>query len=138
MEINYLKYLKYIIPIFISSCALDPSGTNDYTNLGKSELAEKIKPALFLGESATNQWISNWVNNSNILIQPDPYKEMEKLGFNCKSKYDQTCTYDGSAKSTITSTDRKNIERFETSIHIDAILENTSIKVKSKISKFNY
>ncbi|WP_413345817.1 hypothetical protein [Massilia sp. CT11-108] len=70
--------------------------------------------------------------------QVDRRKALEELGFICPSATDTPCSYDGSAKSTIVSADRKDTTRFVTKVHIQARLSDRVVKVESHISKTDF
>ncbi|MFS2133483.1 hypothetical protein ACCD04_26615 [Telluria sp. Tellsp131] len=43
----HMKIIRYIFPLLISACAIDPAATNDYTGLGHSEVATQLQHSLF-------------------------------------------------------------------------------------------
>ncbi|MFS2216895.1 hypothetical protein ACEN9H_22390 [Massilia cellulosiltytica] len=133
-----MKIIRYIFPLLISACAIDPAATNDYTGLGNSEVATQLKHSLFLGEVAVDHAIGNLVNSPRVVNQVDRRKALEELGFICPPETDTPCSYDGSAKSIIVSADRKDTTRFVTRVHIQALLSNRVVKVESHISKTDF
>jgi len=133
-----MKIIRYIFPLLISACAIDPAATNDYTGLGNSEVAIQLKHSLFLGEVAVDHTIGNLVNSPRVVNQVDRRKALQELGFICPPETDTPCSYDGSAKSIIVSADRKDTTRFVTRVHIQALLSNRVVKVESHISKTDF
>jgi hypothetical protein len=133
-----MKYLKYVLPLVLAACAIDPTATDDYTGLGTSKLAMRLRYSIFLGETAVDQSISDIVNVHQILSARDPRTALEELGFTCPAPPAAVCSYDGSAKSVITSADRRDTQKFTTEVHIQALLESHSIKIRSRIEKVNF
>jgi hypothetical protein len=133
-----MKYLKYIFPLILAACAIDPAATDDYTGLGTSKLATRLRYSIFLGETAVDQSISDMVNVPQVLNAPDPRSALEELGFTCPAAPAAVCSYDGSAKSVITSADRKNTQKFTTRVHVQALLESRAIKIRSRVEKVDF
>lgn len=67
-----MKYLKYVFPLILAACAIDPAATDDCTGLGTSTLAMRLRYSIFLGETAVDQSISDMVNVPQVLNAPDP------------------------------------------------------------------
>lgn len=135
--------VKHILVVGVSllslcACRMDPSAIDDYSGLGNSLLAKHLRFSLFLGENAVNDSIGQFVNKPNGTVEGDSTNKLLSLGFNCKPLSETICSYDGSARSAITSTDGSNILKFTTFVHIDVILDMTPMKVVSKISRQPY
>jgi hypothetical protein len=133
-----MKYLKYVFPLILAACAIDPAAIDDYTGLGTSKLAMRLRYSIFLGETAVDRSISDMVNVPQVLNAPDPRSALQELGFTCPAAPSAVCSYDGSAKSVITSADRKDTQKFTTKVHIQASLESHSIKIRSRLDKASF
>jgi hypothetical protein len=133
-----MKYLKYGFPLILATCAIDPAVIDDYTGLGTSKLAMRLRYSIFLGETAVDRSISDMVNVPQVLNAPDPRSALQELGFTCPAPPAAVCSYDGSAKSVITSADRKNTQKFTTKVHIQALLESRSINIRSRLEKVSF
>ena len=130
-----MKYLTYVFLLLLAACAIDPAATNDYAGLGTSKLATQLKYSMFLGEAAVDRTISDLVNVPAVLNTPDPRMALAKLGFICQPPTNASCSYDGSAISVIVSADRKDIQKFTTTVHLQAMLESHAVKIKSQLKK---
>jgi hypothetical protein len=132
------SFFVVAVPLFLCACAIDPSAIDDYSGLGDSPLGKRLHFSLFLGESTVNDSVMELVNKTD-----DPYKrdltdKLLSIGFNCKPLSEMTCSYDGSAKSNITSADGSKNVKFITFVHIDVIRGTTPIEVISKITRRPY
>lgn len=133
-----MKYLKYVFPLVLAACAIDPTAIDDYTGLGASKLAARLKYSMFLGETAVDQAISDMVDVPQVLNAPDRRTALGELGFTCPAPPAAVCSYDGSAKSVITSADQNDTQKFTTKVHIRALLETRAIKIRSRVEKVNF
>jgi hypothetical protein len=133
-----MKYLKYVFPPILTACAIDPAAIDDYTGLGTSKLATRLRYSIFLGETAVDQAISDMVNVPQVLNALDPRTALVGLGFTCPAPPGAVCSYDGSAKSVITSADRNDTQKFTTKVHIQALLESRAIKIRGRVEKVNF
>jgi hypothetical protein len=132
------SFFIVVVPLFLCACAIDPSAIDDYSGLGDSPLGKRLHSSLFLGESMVNDSVMQLVSKKSGPYERDLTDKLLSIGFNCKPLSEMTCSYDGSAKSNITSADGSKNVKFITFVHIDAIRGTTSIEVISKITRRPY
>ena len=109
-----MRLAKYVLPLMLSACAIDPSAVNDYSGLGKSPLAITLRNSIFLGESAVNHSVDRLIKEQNIPKDDRAKNGLTSLGFKCLDEDKNYCEYVGSTKSVLRDgliTQRKPILR---------------------------
>lgn len=131
--------LSFVLPVLLlSACATAPSAVNDYTGLGNHQVAQTLRSALFLGESAVNRSLGKLVNTRDILAQDDPRPGLRGMGFDCDLLPAASCTYEGSATSELSSPDRASTLRLKTFVHVEVMLDSKPFKLVSRIRRESF
>ncbi|MCS0588685.1 hypothetical protein ACFQ09_17510 [Massilia norwichensis] len=130
-----MRLAKYVLPLMLSACAIDPSAVNDYSGLGKSPLAITLRNSIFLGESAVNHSVDRLIKEQNIPKDDRAKNGLTSLGFKCLDEDKNYCEYVGSTKSVLSSPDKLQTIKIQTDIYVKAIIFSNEIKVESKIKQ---